>query len=44
MARAMNYQPHTAARALRTGRHQAVALLIRMPQLPYYAEILHHLI
>ena len=43
-AHAMGYQPHTAARALRTGRHQAVAVLIRTPQQPYYAEILHHLI
>ena len=43
-AQAMGYQPHTAAQALRTGRHHSVLVLIRTPQLPYYAEILHHMV
>ena len=43
-ARRMGYQPHAAARALRTGRHYAVLTLIRTPQSPYYAEIMHYLV
>jgi DNA-binding LacI/PurR family transcriptional regulator len=43
-AHEMGYQPHFAARALRTGRHQAVSVLIRTPQSPYYAEMLHHIV
>ena len=43
-ARTMGYQPHTAAQALRTGRHHAVLVLIRTPQSPYYAEIMHYLV
>lgn len=43
-AHAMGYQPHAAARALRTGHHHAAAVMVRTPQSPYYAEILHGLI
>lgn len=43
-AREMGYQPHHAARALKTGETRTITVLSRSPHAPYYIEVLDYMI